>query len=331
MDNKKQTRFRLFDWNKEGKGVSKNDLLEPTGWKRFFLLYKDSFSKLISVNMLMVLGNFPILFAVAALSGVTQMNQYLPISDLFQNIFGITFSSESLTPVSLSLYATLGLSHQSLVPTTWTYIFYGISALTLFTFGIVNVGTAYIYRNLLMSEPVFVFHDFFYSVKKNWKQGLLFGIIDIAIFAILGVNIYTTLTSGTDILKSALFYGNILILLFYFCARFSIYLQIVTFDLSIKKILKNAIIFTFLGFKRNLLALLGIGGLTIIEIAFISTAGGFLVPLAVGFPLLILFSTFAYIKVYAIYDKVYQYMIAPYLSEHPKIEPEVETIMQDQV
>ncbi len=331
MEDKKSPRFRLFDWNKDGKGVSKTDSLEPTGLKRFFVLYKDNFSKLVSINMFMVLGNFPALFAIAALSGFTQIDQFLPMSDLFQNLFGVTFSSDSLTPAALSAYAVLGLSRQTLVPTTATYIFFAISALTLLTFGPVNVGTAYLYRNLLMSEPVFPWRDFFYSVRKNFKQGLIYGIIDLCVIGILGFNIYSLLTSGGDFFKSVLFYGNVVLFIFYFCVRFSIYLQIVTFDLSLKKIFKNAVIFAILGFKRNVLALLGIAVLLFFEIAFIGTAGGFLVPLAVAAPLLILFSTFAYIKVYAAYGKIHQYMIVPYLEEHPKTVSDVEPIMKDEI
>ena len=70
--NNKKKRFKLFDTQREGKGVSKNtNTLEP-GLKRFFISYKDNFGKLVSVNIFFILGNFPLIFLIAALSGVSK-------------------------------------------------------------------------------------------------------------------------------------------------------------------------------------------------------------------------------------------------------------------
>ena len=44
--------------------------------------------------------------------------------------------------------------------------------------------------------------------------------------------------------------------------RFYTYLMMVTFNMKLGKIFKNALIFTVMGFKRNILALLGMGLLT---------------------------------------------------------------------
>ena len=49
---KKKKKFRLFDSQREGKGVSKEQAAnEGTGLKRFFRLYRDNFGKLFSVNI----------------------------------------------------------------------------------------------------------------------------------------------------------------------------------------------------------------------------------------------------------------------------------------
>jgi uncharacterized membrane protein YesL len=89
----------------------------------------------------------------------------------------------------------------------------------------------------------------------------------------------------------------------------------VTFKLSVFKILKNSLIFTLLGFKRNIVALFGIILTVIIEILFLFGAGVVLVPLGVAAPLCILFSTSAYMKVYASYFKIKEIMIDPYTNE----------------
>ena len=61
---------------------------------------------------------------------------------------------------------------------------------------------------------------------------------------------------------------------------------------------------------------------------------GILVPLAVAAPLAILFSTFSYIRVYSAYPKIKQYMIDPYIEEHPESVPAPisdEIMMKDDV
>lgn len=108
----------------------------------------------------------------------------------------------------------------------------------------------------------------------------------------------------------------------------------VTFNLTVFKILKNSLIFSLLGFKRNLVALIGIVICMLIEIMCIIGAGGILLPFGIALPFLILLSAFSYMKVYAAYFKIKEVMIDPYLAEHPEEAPsydDQETIMIDDV
>ena len=98
--------------------------------------------------------------------------------------------------------------------------------------------------------------------------------------------------------------------------------------------IKNSLIFALLGFKRNIMALLGIILLLILELTLMFGTGGILVPFAVAAPLAIMFSCMAYMKVYAAYPKIKEHMIDPYLEEHPEQKPantEDEAIMKDDV
>ena len=331
----KKKRFRPFDLQREGKGISKKNIDHNFGLKRFFTTYKNNFGKLVSVNIFFVLGNFPIFFLIAAWSGVSKAEIFLPLSDLFQNLNGLFSADGGLTPYKLSLYAIEGLQAQSYAPTALTYVLYAIGALTIFTFGLVNVGTAYILRNMVSGEPVFVWSDFWYAVKRNWKQALPFGIIDIAINAILIGNIYNLLTTTSQFLMSMLFWANIVIFILYFFMRYYMYIQMVTFKLSVFKMFKNSLIFGLLGFKRNIMALFGIIILLFIEFLVVFGSGGILISIGVIAPLAILFSTFAFMKVYAAYYKIKTIMIDPYLAEHPELNnssnEDEEIIMRDDV
>ena len=327
MDKKKNNkRLQLFDIARDGKGIGKKEPLKESGLKRFFVTYKDNMGKLLTVNILFVLGNFPLFFLVTVLSGYTRIPAFLPASDLYQNLGGI-FMIEPASPSQMAIYALEGLQNQVLVNTTLTYVFVGISVLFLFTFGLVNVGTAYVLRNLAKGDPVFVWSDFIYAIKRNWKQALPFGIIDGLINVLLLFNIYTTV-SGADFATSVMFWGNLILIVLYFFMRCYIYVQMVTFKLTVFKIIKNSLIFAMLGLKRNILALLGAVLLILFEIAFVFGVGGLLLSLGVALPLTLMFSTMAYMKVYASYFKIKEIMIDPYVDED---DPSDETVDEDDI
>lgn len=332
-EQKKTRRFKLFDFNKDGKGISKKQAETGTGLKRFFISYRNNFGKIIYVNIFMVLGNFPLIFLIAALSGYTKIATLTPMQDIYQNLGG--FFAQEASPLSMTLFALEGVQNQALVNTPWTYVFYGLSALTIFTFGIVNAGTAYILRNIAKGEPVFVWSDFWYAVKRNWKQALPFGVVDVIINGVLLFNIYSlfqnAFASG-EFFAHLLFWANIVIFVLYFVMRFYIYVQMVTFKLRIFKIIKNSLIFTLAGFKRNIVAFCGIAIIIGIEVLLVVLFNGVFISFAVAAPLALLFSTMAYMKVYASYYKIKEVMIDPYVKDEPEIEfSEDDIIMHDDV
>ncbi len=322
--------FRLYDPAREGKGVSKNASELPMSFRRFFISFKDNIGKLVSVNIIMVLGNFPLLFAIAALAGYTQVDVSLPISDLFQNIRPLITIGEP-DALSLVIYGMEGMQHQTLSPSVLTYVFYGIGVLFLFTFGVVNTGCAYVLRNIARSEPIFVWSDFLYAVKRNYKQAIPMGILDAAICVILPLNIYSMLLNTSTFFTSFLLWANIFIFIAFFCMRFYVYVQMVTFNLSFFKIIKNSMIFSLLGIKRNLVALGAVAMGLILEAIFIFSFGGILLPIALAAPLILFLSAFAYVKVFAAYAKIDQYMIEPYKKDVPEEVNTEAPIMHDDV
>ena len=100
----------------------------------------------------------------------------------------------------------------------------------------------------------------------------------------------------------------------YFFMRFYLYLMMVTFELSIKKLLKNALIFVILGFKRNVMAVLGIALIVSINVLlfalFAMTPLGIAIPLIL--PFLYLLAVISFTTTYAAYPVIDRYMIAPY-------------------
>ena len=329
--NNNRKKFKFLDITRDGKGLSKTKATANGTLKRFFISYKDNFGKITTANIIMVLGNFPLIFLIATLSGFTKAEGFIPSFDVFQNLAGY-FAKVEPSAHSMSIFAHEALQSITFRPTSLTYVFYAISALSLLTFGCVNVGTAYIFRNIAKGDPVFVWSDFWYAVKRNWKQALPFGMIDILINFILIFNIYSMFSSTGSFFSNTMFWCNIVIFILYFVMRYYIYVQMLTFNLSIFKILKNALIFSLLGFKRNAMATIGVVFIILLELACIFGVGGILLPFGIALPFLILFATMAYVKVYAAYFKIKDVMIDPYLAEHPdESARDDEPIMLDDV
>lgn len=314
--------IKLFDFNKDGKGVKK----EPEGpknLKNFFKYFGIKFTRLITVNMYYIFGNFPILFAMLAFSGNLDRDSFAPAYKLFPAIRALWLESKS--PVTAALYGIFGVQAEVGYPTTWTYIMYGLSALVLFTFGFVNVGTTYIIRNMIKGEPIFMWDDFWYAIKRNWKQGLIMGIIDVVVSLLVCYDIvffyYNTGVSG---MMNFMFYAAILLAALWFWMRFYIYLVMITFDLSIFKILKNALIFSLVGFKRNFMATLGIA----VMVGLTYTIMLLYLPLGIIIPFVLLFADCTFMACYAAWPKIKEIMIDPYYTD-PDPEPEEEPIFHD--
>ncbi len=311
----KKKRFTLnpFEnmYQKEGKGVGLEELhvLEKPNLRTFFKLLRRKLNYIFSINILMVVGNFPLLFALFAVA-YTLNEAFAPNYQIYSVLQGAAYFDNS--PPILSLLGIYGLQDSVSIFTTASYVFLGLSALVLFTFGPVNVGTTYILRNMVREEPVFVWSDFWYAVKRNIKQGILFGIIDLAMIAILA---FDMLAYRINILNSTLYFGLYILsfgmMIMYFFIRMYAYPMIVTFDMSLWKIFKNSIFFAILGIKRNILALLGTVILFVLDFYLM----GIFLPLGLILPFVILLGMAGFMCNYASFPKIKQIMIDPYYKE----------------
>ncbi len=318
MSEKRKKRFSLFRYSLDGKGVPK-DVNEPRNFKFFFKLLWRNLNRLMSVNMLLVFSNFPILFALFAVSGNLNTTSYSPVSSLFGPFYGAMKISGETSPLTNALNGVLGIQVEISVPTIATYVFYGIGFLTLFTFGLSMVGSTYIVRNIVKGEPIFFMQDYFYAIKRNWKQALIYGIIDIALLFLIFYDIIFFAANASSYLTSLMFYLAVAIGIIYFVMRYYIYTIMLTFKLSIYKILKNAFIFSLVGFKRNFVGTLGIAVLVFFSYGLLMVFP----PLGALLPFIITIAIGQFIAIYTSWPKIYSIMIEPYEEEDntPKEEP----------
>jgi uncharacterized membrane protein YesL len=184
--------------------------------------------------------------------------------------------------------------------------------------GMASVGFAYVLREMVRCKPVFIISDFFRTIKKNIKQALLFGILDFGAILLLLYDLYAYNANASEWMYLMFFYLSVLMLLVYFIMRTYIYLMMVTFDLPIRKLVKNAFLFTFIGLKRNLVGLIGVGIIMVLNYLLLSVTFTFSVALILPFVLTI--AICGLISVYCAYPQIKKHMIDPYYESIGKSE-----------
>jgi uncharacterized membrane protein YesL len=337
--NNQNKKFRLFNFNRDGRGVSKDEIVGPPNLKNFFKTFLRKFSKLLSVNLIM-LFRLPTMILILFLASSMLVN--LPVFNVIYSVvislLGAsipTASSELLSPVHGMYIASGSVESGAFVSSsetlqhlmqsfggiidapTYSFLFYAvIGALivfTLVTWGWQNVGSAYLTRNMVRGDAVFVWSDYFRSVKKNLKQGFAMGVIDSIFMTVLIIDVcHMLLNSGEDFVSQLMFFLILGISVLYLIMRKYIYLMLVTFDMSIWKMFKNALIFTTLGLKRNAMAFLGKAVIMAVNLALVLL----LLPMNIIVPLILpivyYLATSSYISSYAYYPVIEKYMITPY-------------------
>ena len=295
-------KFKLFDLNRDGLGVEKNEDTTPNVGYFFKSLWRK-FPKLISINLLMILQHLPFLGALLTYFWAEKTPTFTELS--YPVLFGISrFSDNPADELAAALSSIqLRIPLLSLRVILQIVFFLLIYA---FLFGICNVAFTYYMREMLRGNPVFLFSDFKYAVKKNFKQGFWMGLIDILILGVL-------LFDFTNMPSNSIIYFLILgVAIIYFMMRFYLYLMLITFDMKIGKMFKNAFIFVILGVKRNLLAILWMIVMLMLNFAIFTLY----MPLGVALPILYFFSFPTFTTAYAAYPTIQKYMIDPYTNKN---------------
>lgn len=318
---KKKKRFNLFSWmyGRDGRGVKKSDVITKYNLKNFFKLFGRKFRNIVSVNLLYIVGNFPLIFLIFALSGNFSDATVTPSSELFSLLYGVSTASESAVTF-LPLAGIHGVMSAFYADTTVTYIFYGLSSLVFITFGLVNAGCAYIMRNVVKCEPIFLSQDFFGTIKRNWKMALPMGILDAFV---LGANMYAIYSYWLNYNSYyVLFFCSIVTFIIYNFMRFYIYMIMVTFEMNFFKVLKNSFILSILCLGKNFLALIGILVLVFITLLFAT----YYTPLGIIIGLVFLFGGSAFIATYVAYPQMKKYMIDPFYPNGESDEEDEEEL-----
>lgn len=349
---KKKRIFNIFNMNRDGKGVSKDDVDGPLNFKNFFKNFGRKFSKLLSLNIMMwarlpmyillviiaswllsdIQGSTASVFQIifTTISSLFGDNYAISTSPLFGVSGGTELASGSFvdgsfiagSPIAVAMNGIYGSVFNTPMP---GFVFLVVLAIVLVfvlvTWGWQSAGAAYVLRGLVRHDPVFMLSDYFHAVKKNLRQGFFVGLIDALVIIVLTFDICYLYSISAGTINDILLFITSGMFIMYMIMRIYMYLLMITFDMSIRKILKNSLIFTVLGIKRNALAMVGCVLALVLNIilGIICMNISFIVPLIL--PLFYYMSSAGFTAVYAAYPVIDKYMIEPYRQEHPEEFP----------
>ncbi len=183
-------------------------------------------------------------------------------------------------------------------------------------------GLTIVTRNYAREEHAFILSDFWDAVKNNWAAFLINGIVCYAAYFIFSVAIsyYTAQLATNNIffIPLALCIGISILFLF---AQFYVPIMIITFDLKLNKVYKNAFIFSIVGLWRNLLLVALFAVLAFVFYILINLMPLTLI-LAMALGIFILFSFCMFLVNFTVYPLIYKNMIQPYENTEEGIKEE---------
>lgn len=206
----------------------------------------------------------------------------------------------------------------------WKFItinlMYVALSLPIFTNGIAAVGITNVARNTARDKHSFGLSDFFDTIKKNWKQALGAGIINVLMYALLIYDIFYFASLEASTLVTVATGGIISMLVIWTMMNYYIWTLMITFKFSLMQIYKNSFKFVFLNIKRNLIcffAPLPILGIFVLVIVLLKQFFLFVVAAEIMIAAIALPGFQFLLTQFCVFPSIKQHIIDPYYREHP--------------
>lgn len=236
--------FGFFDYTKEGPGVDP-DAPKSGPVSTFFSVLGRKFWKIISINLLYVLTNIPALIVSFFVANIV-------FSVLFPG-----FTLEALNDLWDPAMLVEGQTAEQLSATVLLILNFVLAATSIglgfVVTGPSHAGVTYILRNYSREEHAFVWADFIEQARKNWKQSTVVCLATTILFMAVpvAINFYSQMITN-GILRTLM--NTLLVLLFITMAVMIMYIyqMLITFDLKLKQIVKNAWLFFVLRLPFNI-------------------------------------------------------------------------------
>lgn len=189
-----------------------------------------------------------------------------------------------------------------------------------FTNGLAKAGMTHVARSIGREKHSFLLSDFFETIKKNWKQSLIMGILNMFAMAILGFDLYYFWGYVTNVEEFGLmqiiglgvsaFLAIVLTFIKYY-----IWTMTITFSLTIKQMLKNSFQFVFLNIWRNIMIAV-IMGVLYVGAFLLASLNAFCLIIACFLAICVIPGFKAILIQANVFPQIKKYMIDPYYEEH---------------
>ena len=276
---------RLLMGSEKSEGYARASL-PSNRWELFWDIFKGRFWKLVGINLLILLFCIPVilLFAVRYVYIAGSGSMYP-----FSQGFGVGYGA----PVAMN-----GMSESIILNTNMSvYLLFPIVAL-IAAVGI--SGGAYVIRNMVWTEGIFVANDFWKGVKQNFKQMALIAVVYSFVFYLSNISIAlanTQIAYGTG--KEWLFIISkvlsVIFLLYFSVMTLHMITMTETYDLKFRHLLKNSFLFTLALLPQNILFII-LGA-----IPFLLTSLGVQFLTVIGILLIILFGISLFLLIWTDY------------------------------
>lgn len=231
-------------YTKPGRGIDP-DAPKKRAFFRFFETFGLRFWKLVKLNMISILAMLPTAIILLVLSGFVANRLAYNLADGNMQV---------------------AIPYAAILRVMVVYFF-----TVLWGTGPATAGLAHILRNFSRDEHAWLWSDFKDGVKSNFKQSTLVFLIDVLAMFILffGYNVYSSYGGFTGYLR----YAILLVVIVYTLMHLYIYPLMVTFELSLKEIYKNAMIFAMAKLPTNILILASVIGIHALAIYGLAVGG----------------------------------------------------------
>ncbi len=226
--------------SKEGKGVEKGDSEKKHPFVLFFSIYSRKFWNLCQVTLFHSLCGIPAFVLAMVLSGLISGH----IVIVLEVHFAAILSNEGSVDTNL-LQAYIGIFDIL----ARAVIALGISA--LWGLGPVTTGYTYILRNYAREEHAWPWADFIEQIRKNFRQSVVVWILDCLVFAltVYAFFFYASAEGTLQVVK----YVIAFVALAYTLMHIYIYPLMITYELKLKDVFKNAFLLAVGALPSNVL------------------------------------------------------------------------------
>ncbi|MDD4699378.1 MAG: YesL family protein [Oscillospiraceae bacterium] len=192
-----------------------------------------------------------------------------------------------------------------------------LCSIPLLTYGVAETGLTYVARATARDRHTFVSSDFFDTIKKNWKQGLIIGIIDFLLLSVIVFDFYFAWTSTTGTFNVIMLALTFLVFILFSFSKYYRYMMVVTFKMSVWKVYKNSFIFAVAGLFKNFVISLILLICYAIAFAFVWFANSLGITIVLLLYVCVFRAFRAYLIQFNVFPIIRKFIIDPYYNEHP--------------